>query len=102
MGHKQLCERLRTAGYTPILGTSGMFQHHSRLTKFCLYVDDFGIKYFTKSDLQHLLQTLGKSYTYSVDYSGADFCGLHYDWNYSREYVDVSLPLYVHNALRRL
>lgn len=45
---------------------------------------------------------MGKNYKYTVDWSGSDFCGLHFDWNYSQGYVDVSMPNYVKNTLAKL
>ena len=102
LAYKQLCKRLQQAGYTPILGSAGMFEHNTRKTKFSLCVDDFGIKYYSKADLDHLLSSLGQYYRYSVDMTGSDFCGLHYEWNYEKQYVDISLPLYIQKALQRL
>ena len=36
---------------------------------FCLYVDNFGIRYFNKADSNHLLHAFGTNYTTSVDLS---------------------------------
>lgn len=79
-----------------------MFDHDTRPTVFCLCVDDFGIKCYSKDDANHLINTLRAKYDCSVDWEGKDFCGLHYDWHYSKQYVDVSLPNYVQQALQRL
>ena len=45
LAYKQLCTRLEQAGYKPIIGSAGMFKHETRKTKFCLCVDEFGMKY---------------------------------------------------------
>ena len=95
IAYEQLCVHLEKADYLPIPGTSCMFRHSTRPTVFCLCVDDFGIKYFSKADALHLLNHLGKKYDYTTDWSGTHFCGLKYDWNYDKKYVDVSLPGYV-------
>ena len=102
LAYDQLCEHLKNFGYTPIPGTSGMFQHCTRPTIFCLCVDDFGIKYFSKDDANHLLTTLKSKYNCSVDWNGQNFCGLHYAWHYDKGFVDVSLPDYVKKSLQRL
>ena len=102
LAYNQLLGRLTSGGYRPIVGSTGMFEHTTRPTKFCLCVDDFGIKYFAKNDAQHLLDTLGKTYKYSTDWTGSDFCGLHLQWNYSKGHVDISMPSYVQKALKRL
>ena len=102
LAYNQLCKRLNEAGYKPIIGSAGMFRHVTRPTIFCLCIDDFGIKHYSNDDLDHLLQTLGKHYEYSIDHTGTDFCGLHYTWNYDQGFVDVSLPQYIQTTLARL
>ena len=79
-----------------------MFKHLTRPTIFCLCIDDFGVKYFSKDDANHLISTLSSKYQCSVDWEGKNFCGLQYHWNYTQQYVDVSLPNYVKKALNRL
>jgi hypothetical protein len=102
LAYQQLALRLKAADYVPIVGSTGMWKHKSRQTIFCLCVDDSGIKYFNKADADHLLHTLGQHYAYTVDWTGRNFCGLTFDWNYTEEYVDVSMPGYVRDALKRL
>ena len=79
-----------------------MFKHVTRPTIFCLCVDDFGVKYFTQEDADHLITALSSKYDCSVDWEGKNFCGLKYDWNYNKQFVDVSLPNYVTKSLQRL
>ena len=102
LAYNQLLSRLTSAGYRPILGSAGMFKHVTRPTIFCLCVDDFGVKYFSRADAQHLLDTLGMHYKYSTDWSGKNFCGLTLHWNYPQGYIDISMPNYVQQALQRL
>lgn len=77
------------------------WQHSTLPTKFCLCVDDFGVKYFHKTELNHLINSLLTNYKISTDYSGKHYCGLTFDWNYSEGYVDVSMPGYVEKALKK-
>ena len=79
-----------------------MWEHETRPTKFCICVDDFGIKYFSKADAEHLFESLGKHYKYTTDWDGQNYCGLTFHWNYEEGYVDVSMPGYVREALIRL
>ena len=65
-------------------------------------VDDFELKYYTKQEATDFLQMLGKHYTYTVDWTGHNFCGLTLDWNYEKGFVDVSMPNYVRDTLKRL
>ena len=69
-------------GYTPCPNTLGIWHHTTRKTKFCLCVDDFGVKYYSKADAQHLLDSLSENYTHTVDWQGQNFCGLRLEWNY--------------------
>ncbi len=55
----------------------------------------FGIKYTNLNHAHHLINTLQKYYKISTDWSGADYCGLHLEWNYSQRYVYVSMPAYI-------
>ena len=79
-----------------------MWKHNSRPTVFSLCVDDFGVKYYSTEDVQHLVNAIEKQYTCKVDWSGKNFLGLHLNWNYDKNYVDISMPEYVSNALKRL
>ena len=92
---------LEPHGYSPCPNTSGIWKHRTRKTKFCL-VDDFGVKYFSTQDANHLLDVLKEHYTVSVDWAGKNYCGLTFNWEYEQGYVDVSMPGYVEKTLKRL
>ena len=70
LAYKYLQKTLKPYGYFPIPGTAGMWKHHTRHIHFCLCVDDFGIKYLNKNDVQHLQQAIGTVYQFSTDWSG--------------------------------
>ena len=82
-------------------GTTGLWHHKSRPTKFALCVDDFGVKYFSKDDAEHLIKTLKKNYNISEDWSGKKYCGFNINWNYDKAYVEISMPKYIQKALMR-
>jgi hypothetical protein len=65
-----------------------------------LCVDDFGIKYERKEDLDHLLNALRQKYEVSVDMTGSNFCGLTFEWDYKQSFVDVSMPKYIPKTLK--
>ena len=73
LAYKYLQTTLQPFGYFPIPGTVGMWKHHTRPIHFCLCVDDFGIKYFNKNDVQHLQQAISTVFQYSTDWSGKKF-----------------------------
>ena len=97
----QLVKHLAPHGYHPMKHTAGLWRHETRQTTFALCVDDFGIKYFSMDDANHLLAALRTKYEITVDWTGKLYCGLHLEWNYAEGYVDVSMPGYVHRALIR-
>ena len=102
LAHDNLKQSLEPHGCTPVQGTVGLWKHKTRKTKFCLCVDDFGIKYFNREDADHLLNTLRKCYKMTVDKKGENYCGLALDWNYDDGHVDISMPGCVTKSLKRL
>ena len=51
LAYQQLVEHLQKHEYEPVAGTTCIFQHKTRKTKFCLCVDDFGVKYYSQDNL---------------------------------------------------
>ena len=101
LAYKLIHERLEPAGYYPINESNGLWKHKTRKTIFALCVDDFGVKYHSKEDAQHLIDALGTHYDITVDWSGRNYCGLTLDWHYKDGYVDVSMPKYIIEALQQ-
>ena len=102
LAHTQLIANLKEDGYRPIPHIEGFWEHESRLTKFCLCVDDFGIKYYSKADADHLLSSLRKNYEITVDWKGTNYCGLSLKWDYINGTVDISMPGYIDSLLHKL
>ena len=102
LAYKHLKNSLEPYGYKPIPGTVGLWKHDERPTKFCLCVDDFGVKYWSKEDAQHLCNAVGANFRYTVDMEGANYCGLNISWNYKLGYFDTSMPKYIPKTLTRL
>ena len=98
---KNIVKDLAPFGYEPMPGTPGLWCHNTRRTTFTLAVDDFGIKYFNQDDLDHLLNVLKTHYNISEDPTVSHYCGLHIDWNYDKQYVDISMPGYIAKALHK-
>ena len=102
LARDQLVKHLQPFGYSPSKHAQNIWVHETRPTKFCLCVDDFGVEYFSEADSNHLIQSLRAAYTITVDKEGANFCGLHLDWDYKNKWVDISMPGYVIKALKKL
>ena len=101
LAYNNLVKNLKDHVYAPIPHTVGLWRHNSRPLTFCLCVDDFGIKYENKADVDHLLAALRQFYSISTDWSVQHFCGFHLDWHYDEGYVDLSMPGYIENVLTK-
>ena len=99
LAYNNLVNVMQQYGYSPCPMSPGIWTHNTRRTKFCLCVDDFGIKYFNQDDAEHLIQSLKNHYNLTIDWKGEDYCGLHIDWNYRRRHVDISMPNYIDKVL---
>ena len=102
LAYDDLVKHLSKYGYYPDKICQNIWSHKTRKTKFCLCVDDFGVKYFNKEDKDHLCSALKEKYDITTDMSGKNFCGLTLNWNYSHGYVDVSMPNFVKKTLEKL
>eukprot|EP00804_Cyclotella_cryptica_P007736 CCRYP_001353-RA/>CCRYP_001353-RA protein AED:0.15 eAED:0.15 QI:0/0/0/1/0.2/0.16/6/0/947 len=58
LSHDLLEKRLNAEGYVKTLTVPGLWKHKTRNIQFVLVVDDFGIKYVKKEDLDHLVGVL--------------------------------------------
>jgi hypothetical protein len=56
LAYQHLVTQLAPHGYHPCPYTTGLWKHETRQTKFCLCVDDFGVKYYSRVDGDHLLR----------------------------------------------
>jgi len=99
LAFEQLREHLEPHGYFPDPNNPGLWYHNTRRTRFCLCVDDFGIKYFSKDDAEHLINVLKKYYKVSIDWTGKNYCGFEITWNYEQKYVDIQMPGYIEKLL---
>ena len=99
LAYNNLVNVMQQYGYKPCPFSTGLWMHETKKTKFCLCVDDFGIKYFNTTDADHLISSLKNHYTLTIDWKGEDYCGLHIDWNYAHRYVDISMPQYIDKVL---
>ena len=101
LAYQQLVKNLKPFGYVPVEGTTGLWTHLTRPTKFALCVNDFGVKYFSKEDAFHLINALKTKYEISQDWTGNNYCGLQLNWNYKKLFVDISMPKYLPAALQK-
>lgn len=82
-------------------GTPALWKHKSRKTIFSLVVDDFGVKYVSKDDADHLIKALQDLYQVTLDWAGTKYCGLTLDWDYKKGTVKISMPEYIEKCLKK-
>ena len=58
IAYNRLISHMVPHGYYPVPFKTGLWSHKTTGTKHFLYVDDFGVKYFTKDDTDHLIDSL--------------------------------------------
>ena len=69
---------------------------------FTVVVDDFGIKFTSRRDAEHLASALKYLYVITKVWEGKQFLGLTLNWDYTKITVDVSMPKCVEAALHKL
>ena len=62
-----LRNHLAKYGYYEVPHTPGLFKHFCRPIQFTLIVDDFGIKYTRKEDIDHLITALRNHYDIDIE-----------------------------------
>jgi hypothetical protein len=67
-------------------------KHETKPLTFTLVVDDFGVKYESKDDVDRLIASIKSTYKVTKDWTGNLYCGISLDWNYINQTVDISLP----------
>ena len=102
LAYDDLVLHLSKFGYYPDKNCQNIWSHKTLPTKFCLCVDDFGVKIFNEADKEHLCNALKQKYDITIDTSGKKFCGLTLNWNYTYGYVDVCMPNFVQKTLDKL
>jgi hypothetical protein len=99
--HDELKEPLNKEGYFKSPLVPALWKHKTRPTQFVLIVDGFGIKYFKKEDLDHLIDTLKKYYDLKVDPKGKELVKIELDWDYKNKKVHLSMKPYLNKSLRQ-
>ena len=90
-----LTTRLHQAGYRQSKVTPGYWHHECHPISFTLVVDDFGVKYINKTDIDHLTRVLSQDYEIDTDWDGTRYLGLTLDWDYKLRKVHLFMPGYI-------
>jgi hypothetical protein len=102
IAHDDLVQHLAKYSYSKAKRTDGLFLHKTRYLSFTLVVDDFGIKYTNKDDVNHLIAAVRDKYPLKVDWDVKQYVGIHLQWDYARREVICSMDGYIEQALKEL
>jgi hypothetical protein len=100
LANKKLKQKLAPFGYQECKNTPGLWYHKTRNILFTLVVDDCGVKYVNKNDVEHLISSIKANYELTVDWTGNLYCGITLDWDYVNRWVDISMPGYIKKKLQ--
>ncbi len=98
--NKRLKRKLASFGYHECKNTPGLWYHDTKNITFTLVVDNFGVKYVDKSNVEHLIASLKANYALTVDWTRNLYCGISLDWDYVNRWVDISMPGYIKKKLQ--
>jgi hypothetical protein len=62
---------------------------------FTHVVDDFGVKYINKADVDHLVASIKSTYTLTKDWTGNLYCSIALAWDYDKRTVDILMSGYI-------
>jgi hypothetical protein len=96
-----LTTRLHQAGYRQSKVTPGYWRHEWCPISFTLVINDFGVKYINKTDVDHLTSVLSQDYKIDTVWDGTGYLGLTLDWDYKLRKVHLSMLGYIEKALIR-
>ncbi len=99
--NKRLNQKLAPFGYYKCINTSGLWYHETQPISCTLVVDDFGIKYINKADIDHLIASIKATYTLTEGWTGDLYCGIKLDWDYVKQTVDISMQGYIQKKLQK-
>jgi hypothetical protein len=101
LAQKRLEKHLGEHGYTQAVNVPCLYRHTSNSVAFSLVVDDFGIKYKERADVEHLLEVLRKLYEITVDWEGRKYLGVTIRFDTQKHTVTLSMPGYIDKVIAR-
>jgi hypothetical protein len=67
---------------------------------FTFVVNDFGVKFVNKADVDHLIASIKKTYTLAEDWTGDLSCVITLKWDYVGRTVNILMPGYIKMKLQ--
>jgi hypothetical protein len=100
LANKCLCHKLTPFGYYESTNTPGLWCHESKPITFTLVVNNFGVKFVNKADVDHLISSIKQMYNLMEDWMGNLYCGIMRQWDYVNQSVNISMPGYTKKKLQ--
>ena len=94
-------KHLQKYGHAPCPHTPTLWRHNTLPIVFTLVVNDFGVKYTGKHNVDHLINALCELYTITVDQIGSLYYVLTLAWDYALGHVGISMPNYIKQTLQK-
>ena len=102
LAQQQQEQRLNQHGYYQSDIIPGFWTYESRPILFTLVVDDFGVKYVGKVQVDHLMSILKQHHELESNWTGAKYIGLIIEWYNLHKKILISMPKYANKALERI
>jgi hypothetical protein len=74
LANKKLRRKLAPFGYFKSVNTRSLWYHESRPISFTLVLDNFGVKYRSQDNVDHLIFSIKKTYKLTKDWTGNLYC----------------------------
>jgi hypothetical protein len=100
LANKPLRCKLAPFGYYKSTNIPGLWRHESKPITFFLVVDNFGVKFVNKADVDHLISSIKQTYKLTKDWTGNLHCSIMLSWDYVNRTVDISIPGYIKKKLQ--
>ncbi len=89
LANECLHRKLAPFGYYESVNTPVLWQHESQPLTFTLLVDDFGVKFVNKNNVDHLISTTSTMYKLTEYWTGNLYCSIMLEWDYVARTVDI-------------
>jgi hypothetical protein len=73
LANKRRCRKPTQFGYYKSTNTPSLWCHESKLIKFTLVVDNFGVKFINKAYVDHLISSIKQMYKVTKDWTGNSY-----------------------------
>jgi hypothetical protein len=98
--NKRLRRKLAQFGNYEKVNTPGLWRHELQPLTFTLMVDNFGVKFANKEDVDHIISSIKITYKLTKDLTSNLYCGIMLGWDYIACTIDILMPGYIKKKLQ--